>query len=259
MEEDEYSVTDDEAHDRERTHRRRGREGRGTDDEELARLVDQRVDEARQTEGAHDAQQRHGEDTAQGEGKKQDHKGKQHTGKGKKKGKGEGKEQQGDDEGKYGRLHREMSRWIRVSAAAPKWQGRQDTAGWKVFGADGAWIAAQGWARTAVERGTRTHRKEALEAAIAMHTEDATQAWAAYTRTLEGDTLIKAMTAAVNEKGKGPASKGGVYAELYKILRAGISGRSELAGDQRVKAVYKGGDKEKGLEVHGAQGSEGRM
>ena len=40
---------------------------------------------------------------------------------------------------------------------------------------------------------------------------------------------------------------------LYKILRAGISGRSEIAGDQRVKAVYKGGDKDGGVEVHGAK------
>jgi hypothetical protein len=239
---------------------REGAEEDMDDDTELAALVDQRIEEAERSEKARreqegkdlEGQQRHNRKKEGGKdrGKNQEEQGQRKEGQ---EGDEKGRRQQEGDGGKYGRLHREMSRWIRVAAEAPKWKGRPDAAGWKVFGTDSGWVAAQGWARAAAARDTRKHRREALRAAVVMHTEEATKEWADYTRTMEGDILIKAITAAVNAKGKGPASKGGVYVELYKILRAGISGRSELAGDQRVKAVYRGGDKEKGVEAHGAK------
>ena len=53
--------------------------------------------------------------------------------------------------------------------------------------------------------------------------------------------------------GGGVNGKGGVYVEMYRVLKACAAGGREIHGDQRVKAVYEGGDKEKGIEIKGAR------
>ena len=160
------------------------------------------------------------------------------------------KKEKQEEGGKHERLHRQMSKWIRIKQGAEKWTGRADRASWKVFGNDAPWIMAQGWAKYASEGRTREQRKTRLKTAVEERAGTVIAKWKAYASCQDGDKVIEALLEAVKKKGSGTSTKGGVYVELYKILRAGVKGQAEAVGDQRLRTVYKGGTKE---EVYGAK------
>ena len=166
-----------------------------------------------------------------------------------KKGNGKGREKgaEREREGRGGRLHREMARWVRIRAAVEGWQGGRNEREWKVFGSDAKWVGAQTWARKAATLPTKRERQESARRDVRNKAEGAIREWAAYARGWEGDKVIQAVAEAVAAKGTGPGSKGGVYREMHRILSA----KGEVRGDQRLKSVYKGSDK-KGEEIKGA-------
>jgi hypothetical protein len=67
--------------------------------------------------------------------------------------------------------------------------------------------------------------------------------WAVRAAEHDGDTVVAKLRAEALKRS--PATRGGVYVELYKILRAATQkgGTANSGGDQRVKAAYKDGIK----------------
>ena len=141
------------------------------------------------------------------------------------------------------RAHRKMARWLRVAAVAQQWSGRCGHSAWREFGSDAKWVAAQPWARAAARQHTREQRRQALAVAVEAKSRDAAGAWERHASKSDGDRLVAKLREEAERAGSGGGGRGGVYVELYKILRAPMQGETQSSGDTCVRAVYIGGDK----------------